>query len=72
MSKSNAYAMDYDDNLKELYSKVEEAVIKIDEVEKLEGFKSLRKQHREIDFDLLKKDLSEFLSLIDDYTRGEY
>lgn len=72
MSKSNAHAMDYDDNLKELYSKVEEAVIKIDEVEKLEGFKSLRKQHREIDFDLLKKDLSEFLSLIDDYTRGEY
>ena len=64
--------MDYDDNLKELYSKVEEAVIKIDEVEKLEGFKSLRKQHREIDFDIIKKDLSEFLSLIDDYTRGEY
>jgi pyoverdine/dityrosine biosynthesis protein Dit1 len=72
MSKSNAHAMDYDDNLKELYSKVEEAVIKIDEVEKLEGFKSLRKQHREIDFDIIKKDLSEFLSLIDDYTRGEY
>jgi pyoverdine/dityrosine biosynthesis protein Dit1 len=72
MSKSNAYALDYDDNLKELYSKVEEAVIKIDEVEKLEGFKSLRKQHREIDFDIIKKDLSEFLSLIDDYTRGEY
>ncbi len=72
MSKSNAHAMDYNDNLKELYSKVEEAVIKIDEVEKLEGFKSLRKQHREIDFDIIKKDLSEFLSLIDDYTRGEY
>tara|TARA_S200002703_G_scaffold70174_2_gene60794 strand:+ start:458 stop:676 length:219 start_codon:yes stop_codon:yes gene_type:complete len=72
MSKSNAHAMDYNDNLKELYSKVEEAVIKIDEVEKLEGFKRLRKQHREIDFDIIKKDLSEFLSLIDDYTRGEY
>lgn len=72
MSKSNAHAMDYDDNLKELYSTVEEAVIRIDEVEKLEGFKTLRKQHREIDFDIVKKDLSEFLSLIDDYIRGEY
>jgi hypothetical protein len=72
MSKSNAYAMEYDQNLEELYSKVEEAVIKIDEAEKLEGFKTLRKQHREIDFDLLKKDLSEFLSLIDDYIRGKY
>ena len=72
MSKSNAYAQEYDDNLKDLYSKIEEAVIKIDEAEKLEGFKTLRNQHREIDFDIVKKDLSEFLSLIDDYTRGEY
>ena len=47
-------------------------VFKIDEVEKLEGFKNLRKQHREIDFDIVKKDLSEFLDLIDDYIRGEY
>tara|TARA_A100001015_G_C14492180_1_gene519663 strand:- start:234 stop:452 length:219 start_codon:yes stop_codon:yes gene_type:complete len=72
MSKSNAQAQEYDDNLKELYSTVEEAVIRIDEAEKLEGFKTLRKQHREIDFDIVKKDLSEFLSLIDDYIRGEY
>tara|TARA_E500000318_G_scaffold6883_1_gene6447 strand:+ start:116 stop:334 length:219 start_codon:yes stop_codon:yes gene_type:complete len=72
MSKSNAHAMDYNDNLKELYSTVEDAVMKIDEVEKLEGFKNLRKQHREIDFDIVKKDLSEFLDLIDDYIRGEY
>jgi hypothetical protein len=72
MSKSNAYALDYENNIKELYSKVEEAVIAIDKVEELEGFKLLRKQHRDIDFDLLKKNTEEFLSLIDDYIRGEY
>jgi hypothetical protein len=72
MSKSNEYALEYDNKLKELYSKVEEAVIAIDKVEELEGFQLLRKQHKEIDFDLLKKQTEEFLSLIDDYIRGEY
>ena len=50
MSKSNAYALEYDDNLKELYSKVEEAVIAIGEAEKLKGFKTLRKEDRKIEF----------------------
>ena len=71
MSKSNAYALEYDDNLKELYSKIEEAVIAIGEAEKLKGFKTLRKEDREIEFELTKKNLEDFLSVIDDYIRGE-
>lgn len=72
MSKSNEYALEHDNKLKELYSKVEEAVIAIDKVKELEGFQLLRKQHKDIDFDLLKNQTEEFLSLIDDYIRGEY
>tara|TARA_Y100001972_G_C7608343_1_gene304911 strand:+ start:792 stop:1010 length:219 start_codon:yes stop_codon:yes gene_type:complete len=71
MSKSNAYALEKQTELEELYTKVEEAVIAMDQAEELKGFNSLKHEHKDLHFYLIKKDLEEFLSILDDYVRGD-
>ena len=71
MSKSNAYALERQTELEELYAKVEEAVIAMDQAQELKGFNNIKHQHKDLHFYLIKKDLEEFLGILDDYVRGD-
>ena len=71
MGKVNAYARDKDDELVDLYNKMDEARVSLDEAKEMPGFQQLTKTHRERDFSLLESEINDFVSLIDDYIRGD-
>ena len=71
MSKVNAYARDKDDELVDLYNELDEARVSLDKAKEMPGFKQLTKTHRERDFSLLESEINDFVSLVDDYIRGD-
>ena len=71
MSKVNAYARDKDDELVDLYNKLDEARVSLDKAKEMPGFQQLTKTHRERDFSLLESEINDFVSLVDDYIRGD-
>ena len=71
MGKVNAYAREKDDELVDLYNEVDEARAALDRAKGLPGFQQLTKTHRERDFSLLESEINDFVSLVDDYIRGD-
>jgi hypothetical protein len=71
MSRTGAYALEKQTELEELYTKVEEAVIAMDQAQELKGFNSIKHEHKDLHFYLIKKDLEEFLSILEDYVKGD-
>ena len=71
MSKVNAYARDKDDELVDLYNELDNARVSLDKAKEMPGFKQLTKTHRERDFSLLESEINDFVSLVDDYIRGD-
>ena len=71
MSKVNAYARDKDDELVDLYNELDEARVSLDRAKEMPGFQQLTKTHRESDFSLLESEINDFVSLVDDYIRGD-
>ena len=71
MSKVNAYARDKDDELVDLYNELDEARVSLDRAKEMPGFQQLTKTHRERDFSLLESEINDFVSLVDDYIRGD-
>lgn len=71
MSKTGAYYLEKRFEMEDLYAKVEEAVMAINKVEELPGLQQLSSEHRANNFKLVKSELEDFLSLIDDYMRGD-
>ena len=71
MSKVNAYARDKDDELVDLYNELDEARVSLDRAKEMPGFQQLTKTHRERDFSLLESEINDFVSLVDDYMRGD-
>jgi hypothetical protein len=71
MGKVNAYARDKDDELVDLYNKLDEARVSLDKAKEMPGFQQLTKTHRERDFSLLESEINDFVSLVDDYIRGD-
>tara|TARA_R100000734_G_C3298361_1_gene89306 strand:- start:259 stop:483 length:225 start_codon:yes stop_codon:yes gene_type:complete len=71
MSKVNAYAREKDDELVDLYNKLDEARAALDEAKEMPGFQQLTKTHIERDFFLLESEINDFVSLVDDYIRGD-
>ena len=71
MGKVNAYARDKDDELVDLYNKLDEARVSLDRAKEMPGFQQLTKTHRERDFSLLESEINAFVSLVDDYIRGD-
>tara|TARA_R100000742_G_C4272280_1_gene91411 strand:- start:41 stop:259 length:219 start_codon:yes stop_codon:yes gene_type:complete len=71
MSRTGAYALEKQTELEELYTKIEEAVIAMDQAQELKGFNSIKDEHKDLHFYLIKKDLEEFLSILEDYVKGD-
>ena len=71
MSKVNALKMDMDNELVDLYNKLDEARAALDEAKEMPGFQQLTKTHKERDFHLLESEINDFVSLVDDYIRGD-
>ena len=71
MGKVNSYARDKDDELVDLYNELDEARVSLDKAKEMPGFQQLTKTHRERDFSLLESEINEFVSLVDDYIRGD-
>ena len=71
MGKVNAYARDKEDELADLYNELDEAKAALDRAKEMPGFQQLTKTHRERDFSLLESEINDFVSLVDDYIRGE-
>tara|TARA_B100000424_G_scaffold228766_1_gene190016 strand:+ start:51 stop:275 length:225 start_codon:yes stop_codon:yes gene_type:complete len=71
MGKVNAYAREKDDELVDLYNELDEARAALDRAKEMPGFKQLTKTHRERDFFLLESEINDFVSLVDDYIRGD-
>ena len=71
MGKVNAYAREKDDELVDLYNELDEARAALDRAKELPGFQQLTKTHRERDFFLLESEINDFVSLVDDYIRGD-
>ena len=71
MGKVNAYARDKEDELADLYNELDEARVSLDRAKEMPGFQQLTKTHRERDFSLLESEINDFVSLVDDYIRGD-
>ena len=71
MGKVSAYARDKDDELVDLYNELDEARVSLDRAKEMPGFQQLTKTHRERDFSLLESEINDFVSLVDDYMRGD-
>jgi len=71
MGKVNAYARDKEDELADLYNELDEAKAALDRAKEMPGFQQLTKTHRERDFSLLESEINDFVSLVDDYMRGD-
>ena len=71
MGKVNAYARDKEDELADLYNELDEARVSLDRAKEMPGFQQLTKTHRERDFSLLESEINVFVSLVDDYIRGD-
>ena len=71
MGKVNAYARDKEDELLDLYNELDEARVSLDKAKGTPGFQQLTKTHRERDFSLLESEINDFVSLVDDYIRGD-
>ena len=71
MGKVNAYAREKEQELVDLYDELDEARIALERVKELPGFQQLTKTHRERDFFLLESEINDFVSLVDDYIRGD-
>ena len=71
MGKVNAYARDKVDELVDLYNELDEARVSLDRAKEMPGFQQLTKTHRERDFSLLESEINDFVSLVDDYIRGD-
>ena len=71
MGKVNAYARDKEDELLDLYNEPDEARVSLDRAKEMPGFQQLTKTHRERDFSLLESEINDFVSLVDDYIRGD-
>jgi len=71
MGKVNAYAREKDDELVDLYDELDEARVALDKAKEMPGFQQLTKTHRERDFSLLESEINDFVSLVDDYIRGD-
>ena len=71
MGKVNAYARDKDDELVDLYNELDEARVSLDRAKEMPGFQQLTKTHIERDFSLLVSEINDFVSLVDDYIRGD-
>ena len=71
MGKVNAYARDKDDELVDLYNELDEARVSLDRAKEMPVFQQLTKTHRERDFSLLESEINDFVSLVDDYIRGD-
>jgi len=71
MGKVNAYAREKDDELLDLYNEVDEARVTLERAKELPGFQQLTKTHRERDFSILESEINDFVSLVDDYIRGD-
>ena len=71
MGKVNALAREKDDELVDLYNELDEARAALDRAKELPGFQQLTKTHRDSDFSLLESEMNDFVSLVDDYIRGD-
>ena len=71
MGKVNAYARDKDAELVDLYNELDEARSSLDRAKEMPGFQQLTKTHRERDFSILESEINDFVSLVDDYMRGD-
>ena len=71
MGKVNALAREKDDELVDLYNELDEARAALDRAKELPGFQQLTKTHRDRDFSLLESEMNDFVSLVDDYIRGD-
>tara|TARA_E500000318_G_scaffold100749_1_gene103664 strand:+ start:2464 stop:2682 length:219 start_codon:yes stop_codon:yes gene_type:complete len=71
MSKTGAFYLEKQIELADLYAKIEEAVMAIEAAAEMPGFHQLKKEHKETDFYLLKTEAEDFLSIVDDYVRGD-
>ena len=71
MGKVNSFARDKDDELVDLYNELDEARVSLDRAKEMPGFQQLTKTHRERDFSLLESEINDFVSLVDDYIRGD-
>ena len=71
MGKVNAYARDKEDELADLYNELDEAKAALDRAKEMPGFQQLTKTHRERDFSILESEINDFVSLVDDYMRGD-
>ena len=71
MGKVNAYAREKEQELVDLYDELDEARIALERVKELPGFQQLTKTHRERDFSILESEINDFVSLVDDYIRGD-
>ena len=71
MGKVNAYARDKEDELADLYNELDEARASLDSAKEMPGFQQLTKTHRERDFSILESEINDFVSLVDDYMRGD-
>ena len=71
MGKVNALAREKDDELVDLYNELDEARAALDRAKELPGFQQLTKTHRDRDFSLVESEMNDFVSLVDDYIRGD-
>ena len=71
MSKTGAFFLEKQIELTDLYAKIEEAVMAIEAAAEMPGFQQLKKAHQTTDFYLLKTEAEAFLSIVDDYVRGD-
>ena len=71
MGKVNAYARDKENELADLYNELDEAKAALDRAKEMPGFQQLTKTHKERDFFLLESEMNDFVSLVDDYIRGD-
>jgi cob(I)alamin adenosyltransferase len=71
MGKVNALAREKDDELVDLYNELDEARAALDRAKELPGFQQLSKTHRDRDFSLVESEMNDFVSLVDDYIRGD-
>ena len=71
MSKVNALSLEKDQELVDLYNELDEARAALDRAKELPGFQQLTKTHKERDFYLLESEMDDFVSLVDDYIRGD-
>ena len=54
-----------------LFEITDECVRALDRAKEMPGFQQLTKTHRERDFSILESEINDFVSLVDDYMRGD-